>query len=205
MQDMNNAILLRNIIIISSFFIYICNLNAQKNNLFKEYLSSFTEIHLTDSFQNSNTIDRHSFIPNKFFIFLDKEVYESWASVNSLFICKIGKYYLVLLVYGIEDEYVFEKNAGYYYFIFYDEIGTIINSYKFLYGTDAQWFKNGVNHDSKLFISKDKIKYLLYGPYKGYDMEANCMEVLYEIKDNGSLEKLSEKNYKAKKLDQWNW
>ena len=36
-------------------------------------------------------------------------------------------------------------------------------------------------------------------------MEANCKEVIYGIKDNGSLEKLSEQNYSAKKIDQWNW
>jgi hypothetical protein len=88
----------------------------------------------------------------------------------------------------------------------YNENGEIVNHYKLLAGVpELPWFKESFSQDSKLFISKDRVKYMLYGPYKGYDMEANCLEVIYEIKDNGSLEKVSEKNYKAKKIDQWNW
>jgi len=89
--------------------------------------------------------------------------------------------------------------------VIYDETGKIINSYKLLRKTDQQWFKDGVNNDTKLFISNDKVHYFLYGAYRVPEMEANCKEIVYEIKDNGSLEKLSEQNYRATKIDQWNW
>jgi hypothetical protein len=187
------------------FFACALKLKAQENKLFNEYLACFTEIYLTDEFQDCNLIEPKFFIPDKFSCFFDKEIYESWDIVNSWFFCKIDNLYCVAIRYAIEDEYIFDNNRAYYYFIFYDELGKVINSYKLLRSTDQQWFEDGVNYDSKLFLSKNEMMYFLYGAYRVPEMEANCLEEIYEIKNNGSLEKISEKNYKARKVDEWNW
>jgi hypothetical protein len=97
-----------------------------------------------------------------------------------------NKHYLALLSQQIEN------TLSYYYcFVFYDEIGSIINSYKFLASMEDEY-------DTKLFMSKTKIKYLLYGPYVEKE-KTNCKEMIYEIQNDGSLKHVSEQNYKVKR------
>jgi len=203
--------------IIGVFFSINCQiLYSQTNELFNEYLSkSFKKIDLSNEFvpYYSNTTffdDTRKAIAYgqyKYQQFLPETMgYVSTnISIYTNLMYRTHNYIVTIFDYITDDKNVFENNGAYYYFVFYNDTGKIINCYKLLRSTDQQWFKNGVNHASKLFISKDKIMYLLYGPYRVPEMEANCKEVIYEIKDNGSLEKLSERNYKAEKIDQWNW
>jgi hypothetical protein len=198
-------------IILFVFLVYIPNLNAQKDKVFEEYLASFTEIHLTKSLY---LFSNYTEYPVNYYDIEDTQIkfvenvmpnIDKATMIRPWLLYKINNIYLVIMVYELEDKKVFNKNKNDFYFIFYDESGNVINSYNLLRGADQQWFKDGVNYDVKLFISEDRIMYLLYGPYKVPEMEANCKEVIYEIKDSGSLEKLSERNYQAEKIDQWNW
>lgn len=188
--------------------------NSQTNDFFKEYFEkSFKEVHLGDSlvsyysFINSTThCNAIAYGDYRYQQFIPKTM--GYVSADTMIYTCIGyksnNYYVTIFLFVIEDESVFDNNGGYYYFVIYDETGEIINSYKLLANKDQQWFENGVNYDSKLFISKDKIKYLLYGPYLD-EMESNCLEEIYEITNKGSLEKKISRNYQARKKDQWNW
>lgn len=182
---------------------------AQNSNLFEEYISNFTKVQLTDSFQlfstyNWNDFDKRIF-NNKYDMFLLRDMQTKYTVNNYFwFVCKLDTFYLTLLLNCNEDIDDFKNNGVYYYFIIYDEFGKIINSYKWLAGTDKQWFSDGVNYTSKLYLNKNQIKYMLYGPYNN-ENETNCLEVIYNIKGKGSFEKYSQKEFKAKKVDQWNW
>ena len=201
---------------IGLFIIINCQIScSQTNNLFNEFLSqNFKEVNLNDTFIFYSTFfDDISFCKSiaygkyKYQQFLPETM--GYVSANTMIMTclmyRSHNYIITIFDYITEDEKVFKNNGCYYYFVIYDETGKIINSYKLLRKTDQQWFKDGVNNDTKLFISNDKVHYFLYGAYRVPEMEANCKEIVYEIKDNGSLEKLSEQNYRATKIDQWNW
>jgi|BioPla2DNA2_1021312.scaffolds.fasta_scaffold99379_1 hypothetical protein len=189
----NNKFIQKIIIIQLVFFISIGNLTAQENKLFKEYISCFTEKYFTDIFQNCDTIGNKPYMPIKstYFIFLDKDMQDS--TMITWIVCKKDKYYLTLLSQQIDTSFL----LYYYYFVFYDEIGNIVNSYKFLASSENE-------HDTKLFINKYSIKYLLYGPYVEKE-ETNCKEVIYEITNKGSLKQVSEQNYEVKRKNLFTW
>jgi hypothetical protein len=190
-QDMDNNKFPQKIIILLIFFISLYNLNAQENKLFKEYIHLFTEVHLTDTYQKYDTIGiKNPRIKAMFLKFLDKKNQDTIATSPWL-IFKIGKYYLAILSHQIEDFFVLENNRYYYYSVFYDEMGNMINSYKLLEGISEEQYV-------ELFFSKNSIKYLLYSHYTN-EKKVNCQEVIYEIKNNNSLEKLSDRNYQIEK------
>jgi hypothetical protein len=210
----NNKLFIR-IIIMLVLFVGTYNLKAQENKLFNEYLhTAFREVKPNDNlvlystFLDSTKYNRGiSYGKYKYQQFIPIEMGHVAADtfIVPSFMFTNNDFYVTFFEFITEDEKIFKNNGAYYYFVFYDKEGEIINNYKLLSGTDQQGFKDGVNYASKLFISKDKIKYLLYGPYRVPEMEANCREVLYEITKDGRLEILSEHNYKAKKKDPWNW
>jgi len=183
---MNYNKLLQNMIILTAFFTCTGILKAQENKLFKEYISCFTEKYFTDTFQNCDTIGSKPYVPIKsdYLKFLDKDMQDT--TMITWIVYKVDKYYLTLLSQQIDNSLQY-----YYYFIFYDDIGNIINSYKFLASSEDEY-------DTKLFMSKNKIKYLLYGPYVEKE-KTNCKKKIYEIINNGSLEQVSEQNYEVKR------
>lgn len=175
------------IIILSVFFVSSYSFKAQDNKLFKEYISSFSEKHFNDTFQLLDTIGSKPYIPIKsdYLKFLDKNMQDT--TMITWIAAKVDdRHYLTLLSQQVDNDLSY-----YYYYLFYDEIGNIVNSYKFLASLEDQY-------DTKLFMSKRQIKYLLYGPYTEKE-KINCKEVLYEILNNGSLKQLSEQNYKVKR------
>lgn len=209
----NNKLFLR--IIILTFLIYACNSNAQENKLFEEFLYvTFKEVKPNEDFalysvflDSTKHYESISFGKYKYQQFIPIEM--GYVAADTFIIPYLmfnkNNFHITLFEYITEDDSEFTNNGAYYYFVIYNKKGEIINSYKLLSGKDQQWFEDGVNYDSKLFLSKGKIKYLLYGPYKVPEMEANCLEEIYEIGDNGSFERVSERNYKARKVDEWNW
>jgi hypothetical protein len=76
-------------------------------------------------------------------------------------------------------------------------MGNIINSYKFIASSEDK-------HDSKLFMSKKEIKYILYGPYIEKE-KTNCKEIIYEITNNGSLKQVSVRNREVKRKNLFSW
>lgn len=175
------------IIVLSVFFISTYRLKAQENKLFKEYISSFTEKHFEDTFQNLDTIGSKPYIPIKsdYLKFLERNMQDS--TMITWIATKVDdRLYLTLLSQQIDNDLSY-----YYYYVFYNEIGSIVSSYKFLASLEDKY-------DTKLFMSKRQIRYLLYGPYTEKE-KTNCKEVLYEILNNGSLKQVSEQNYKVKK------
>lgn len=206
---------IKKIILFVILFAFGCKSNSQSNKMFEEYLSStFAKVNPTydlvlystflDSTKNYEGIGYgnykfQNFIPKEMgFVGPNTAIYPYFMFTNQIF-------YFTLFWYVTTDEKVFKNNGAFYYFVIYNKNGEIVNTHKLLGTKDQQWFKDGVNYDSKLFISKNKIKYLLYGPYKLPEKEAKCLEVIYEINNNGSFNILSERSYKAKKVDDWNW
>jgi hypothetical protein len=177
------------------FFLFSCNctIKAQENKLFKEYISCFTEKHFTGTFQNCDTIGSKPYVPIKsdYLKFLDNDMQDT-TMITWIAYKVDNKHYLTLLSQQIDNALSY-----YYYFVFYDEIGNIINSYKFIASSEDEY-------DTKLFLSKDRIKYFLYGPYVEKE-KTNCKEVLYEIVNNGSLKQVSEQNYKVERKDLFTW
>jgi hypothetical protein len=175
------------------FIVFISSLNAQDNNLFKEYISCFTKKDFTEKFQNCDTIGNKPYIPIKsdYLKFLDRDMQDT--TMITWIVYKVNKeYYLTLLSQQIESPLSY-----YYYFIFYDENGKILNSYKLLASAEDEY-------DTKLFFSKNSIKYLLYGPYIEEE-KTNCREVIYEIANTGSLKQVSERNYNVDRKDLFTW
>jgi len=183
---------------------------SQTNELFNEYLSNeFIQMSLSDELVPFSTVldtftqEQIIYEKYKYKQFLSKELGDTGIIPCAFF--KSNSHYVTIFLHIAENiNTSFDYNGVYYYFIIYNSKGEIKEHYNLFAGRDEMEYGDGINYSSKLFLSKSKIKYLLYGPYKT-EMEANCMEVLYEINDNGGLEKLSEKNYTAKKKDEWNW
>lgn len=50
--------------------------------------------------------------------------------------------YFTLYWYVTSDEYEFENNGSFYYFVVYNKNGEIVNTCKLLAMKDQQWFKD---------------------------------------------------------------
>ncbi len=82
-------------------------------------------------------------------------------------------------------------------FVFYNDVGKIINSYKILASSEDKY-------DTKLFLSKDKVKYMRYGPYIETET-TNCKEIIYKIINGKSLKQISDQDYKINRRDLFIW
>lgn len=184
---MNNKI--KQTVILSFIFCFTCTytLMAQENQLFREYISCCTEKYFTDTFVDCDTIGNKPYVSIKsdYLQFLDKNMQDT--TMTTWIVYKVdNKHYLTLLSQQVDS-----ASSYNYYFVFYNEIGNIINSYTFLASTDDEY-------DTKLFMSKIGIKYFLYGSYAETE-KTNCKEVIYEIQNNDSLKQVSEQNYEVER------
>lgn len=190
---MNNKI--KQTVILSFIFCFTCTypLKAQENKLFMEYISCFTEKHFTDTFVNCDTIGNKPYVSIKsdYLKFLDKNMQDT--TMTTWIVYKVdNEYYLTLLSQQVDS-----TSSYNYYFVFYNQMGDIINSYTDLASIDDEY-------DTKLLISKMGIKYFLYGPHTKQE-KTNCKEVFYEIVNNDSLKKVSEQNYEVERKDLFTW
>lgn len=197
------------------FLAFACNSSSQENKLFEEYLNlTFVNAnpteHLTlysDLLDSTKRFESLSYGVYRFQDFIPVEM--GSISADTLIIPYLkfnkGDYIITLFKYITTDDSVFENNASSYYFVIYNRSGEIVGVNKLLAERDQQWFENGVNYDSKLFISKEKIRYLLYGPYKSNATETSCLEIVYKISNDGKLEKLIERQFSTSKADGLNW
>lgn len=184
---MNNRVM--QIAILFFLFNYTSVIKAQENKLFKEYISCFTEKYFTDTFQDCDTIGNKPYMPIKsdYLKFLDKDMQDT--TMITWIVYKVdNEHYLTLLSQQIENDMSY-----YYYFVFYDEIGNIIYSYKLLASSEDEY-------DTKLFLSKNKVKYFIYGPYIEKET-TNCREVIYKVVNSDSLKKVSERNYNVERSE----
>jgi hypothetical protein len=104
------------------YFVYVFNLNAQENKLFKEYISSFTEIYLTDDLHLFSTKEysmnffdiektHKKFVENVVENINKADLIRTWLMY------KLNDLYLAILIYGIEEDKVSKNNKDIYYFI----------------------------------------------------------------------------------------
>lgn len=181
------------IAILFSFICYASVIEAQENKLFKEYISCFTEKCFTDTYQDIDTIGHKPYLPIKsdYLKFLDKDMQDT--TMITWIVYKGDKEnYLAILSQLIENDMSY-----YYYFVFYNDVGKIINSYKILASSEDEY-------DTKLFLSKDKVKYMRYGPYIETET-TNCKEIIYKIINGKSLKQISEQDFKINRRDLFIW